>query len=62
MLDGILAGDTMEELLRRMDRVGLEAMHELGFNDRQIRKMFKAAPYFREGAGDNLAAPATAGP
>jgi peptidoglycan hydrolase-like protein with peptidoglycan-binding domain len=62
MIDGILAGDTMEELLRRMDRVGMDAMHELGFNDRQIRKMFKAAPYFREGAGDNLVAPAPAGP
>jgi peptidoglycan hydrolase-like protein with peptidoglycan-binding domain len=53
MLEGILNAETMEEILRHMDRVGMEAMRSLGFDDRTIRASFKAMPYFREGAGDN---------
>lgn len=56
LLEGILSVETMEGILRRMDDVGLQAMRAMGFEDRTIRKMFHAMPYFREGAGDNQVA------
>jgi peptidoglycan hydrolase-like protein with peptidoglycan-binding domain len=67
LVDGILAGETMEGMLRSMDKVGLEAMLKFQngrYSLKEIRGQFKKAPYFREGAGDNPVAPATpkAGP
>jgi len=66
MLEGIINSETMEAIVRRMNRVGREALRGLaGLSEavieQAIRRDFQLEePYFREGAGDNPVAPPTA--
>jgi hypothetical protein len=64
-LEGILAAETMEQIVERMQRSSLEALQkkvdELGLSDKRKEAVFKeygGQMFMREGAGDNPVAPA----
>ena len=62
-LEGILAGQTMEEIVRRMQRTTLEALKaaldKAGYSDKdkaRVLKEYSGDMFLREGAGDNAVA------
>jgi hypothetical protein len=63
-LEGILAAETMEQIVERMQRSSLDALNkridELGLSDKRreaVLKEYSGQMFTREGAGDNPVAP-----